>query len=79
MKIFTFSIRPTGKMFVASMKTPTGRFVEKRFGNFYGQGKSSAQRWIDEKIAVIEEAVEIEGLAGCRVIQTHKDETRDIT
>jgi hypothetical protein len=79
MKTYHFDIRRTPKMYVAMMTTPSGRRVDKRFGNFYGQGRDSAQKWIDEQITTLEEMVFLGMFKGtCQIIQVHKKETREI-
>ena len=71
-KTFQFGIRLTPCGAVAWMRTPSDRFVEKRFRNGYASARISAERWIDEQITTIRDMQENDGLTPFGIETMHK-------
>lgn len=79
MKTFTFGIRKTPKCSVAWVVSPSGRKQEALFRNGYAGADISAQKWIDNQIAVIREGTEIDGGPEYAIVQTHKQRDKTAT
>ena len=57
---------------MAWVVSPSGRKQESLFRNGYASADISAQKWIDNQIAVIREGTEVDGGPEYRIVETHK-------